>query len=414
MLKEKYKSFLVDSLARFVQIPSRSFPWGGEEGKLQELVAEMMTGLGLEVSKFEGSDIPGFLLHPMCYDRERNYRGRSLVIGKFGADGGDGLLVLAHSDTVPVDNPDDWSFDPFCGEVRDGKVMGLGSSDDKWGLAVMLTVIKALKEEEIKVPKNIIFASIVDEESGVGNGTLMLGLALKEMGVRVKEALYLDGSGMDVCIGGLGGSNLYLIPKEDILKDKIEEHYKKIRNVCKELSAERSFLFDREYYRDNSIREHNIILRKPRRGEGKGAVFKVSFYTLMGEDVEEFSRVLEERVFGVLGEDRELYDFYYRQPWFEPDLISADTRIVKCVSSAVSGVLGGLANVTTLSKQDRFVLVNHFGIPTVSFGPRSNFGLLQGGRGGAHQPDEMIEIDELWKGAQIAYRAVMDWFAEEQ
>ena len=41
-------------------------------------------------------------------------------------------------DTVQVSRPDEWTVDPFAGERRDGAVWGLGASDDKWGLAVML------------------------------------------------------------------------------------------------------------------------------------------------------------------------------------------------------------------------------------------------------------------------------------
>src|SRR5699024_5140655 len=42
---------------------------------------------------------------------------------------GPGLLLLGHTDVVPIG--DEWTFDPFGGEVRDGRIYGRGSTDMK-------------------------------------------------------------------------------------------------------------------------------------------------------------------------------------------------------------------------------------------------------------------------------------------
>ncbi len=49
-------------------------------------------------------------------------------------------------DTVDVGNMDNWDFDPFSGEVKDGFVHGRGSVDQKGGVASMVTSIRILKE----------------------------------------------------------------------------------------------------------------------------------------------------------------------------------------------------------------------------------------------------------------------------
>ena len=45
-LEGKYKAPFIADLCRFVKIPSRSFPTGGEEGALQRVVAGEMRRLG--------------------------------------------------------------------------------------------------------------------------------------------------------------------------------------------------------------------------------------------------------------------------------------------------------------------------------------------------------------------------------
>ena len=43
-----------------------------------------------------------------------------------------------HTDTVPVGNVQDWSLDPFSGEIKDGKLWGRGAADMKSGVAAFV------------------------------------------------------------------------------------------------------------------------------------------------------------------------------------------------------------------------------------------------------------------------------------
>jgi succinyl-diaminopimelate desuccinylase len=47
------------------------------------------------------------------------------------------IVLSGHFDTVPLGKKS-WSFDPFTGEVDNGKILGRGSSDMKGGLAAMI------------------------------------------------------------------------------------------------------------------------------------------------------------------------------------------------------------------------------------------------------------------------------------
>jgi putative selenium metabolism hydrolase len=70
----------------------------------------------------------------------------------------------AHVDTVDVGQPERWSFDPFGGEVRNGRVLGRGASDQKAGMASMLAAMKIICESTTDFPFTLFFVGSVLEE----------------------------------------------------------------------------------------------------------------------------------------------------------------------------------------------------------------------------------------------------------
>ncbi|MCY1152645.1 MAG: YgeY family selenium metabolism-linked hydrolase [Sphaerochaetaceae bacterium] len=71
--------------------------------------------------------------------------GLGSVIGRVG-NGPKKIAFDAHIDTVEVGNMKNWDFDPFSGEIKDGLVLGRGTSDQKGGAASMITAGRILKE----------------------------------------------------------------------------------------------------------------------------------------------------------------------------------------------------------------------------------------------------------------------------
>lgn len=60
--------------------------------------------------------------------------GRSNVVARLGGERDDDLPICftGHIDTVPLGN-EAWSYDPFGGEIHDGKMYGRGTTDMKGG-----------------------------------------------------------------------------------------------------------------------------------------------------------------------------------------------------------------------------------------------------------------------------------------
>ncbi|MCS0543636.1 ArgE/DapE family deacylase, partial [Aeromonas veronii] len=85
--------------------------------------------------------------------------------------GGKSLLLNGHIDVVPEGDITQWDMDPYSAEVKDGKLYGRGSTDMKGGNVAMLLAIQAIKESGIQLKGDVIFQSVIEEESG-GAGTL--------------------------------------------------------------------------------------------------------------------------------------------------------------------------------------------------------------------------------------------------
>lgn len=103
------------------------------------------------------------------YKRYEPAPGRVSIVARLKGNGSkEPILLLGHTDVVTVER-ENWTFDPFSGTVKDGKIFGRGASDDKGIVAGSLEILIALKEHNIPLDRDVIFLGVADEEAG---GTL--------------------------------------------------------------------------------------------------------------------------------------------------------------------------------------------------------------------------------------------------
>ena len=131
---------LVELTSSLVRAAGQNPP--GEEAATVHVMCTAATELGLDV--IETAVEPG-----------RNNLRITLEGGT-----GPGLLLLGHSDVVPVG--EGWTTDPFGGAVHNGRIYGRGASDMKGGLAAALTALAALRGVGLSGPVEL--AALVDEE----------------------------------------------------------------------------------------------------------------------------------------------------------------------------------------------------------------------------------------------------------
>lgn len=128
--------FYTSTLCDLIAIPSQS----SREEDVAAYIFDFLKAAGVDVEK----------------DRDQNV---TAVVG----DGDDVLHINGHMDTVqPVD---DWTRDPLKPTIEDGLVYGLGASDMKGGLTVMMDLARKVKPRV----RTVFSFTVCEEGSGGGD-----------------------------------------------------------------------------------------------------------------------------------------------------------------------------------------------------------------------------------------------------
>src|SRR5208282_1387113 len=67
------------------------------------------------------------------------------ILGRIGS-GKKIIMMDSHTDTVGVGDRREWAWDPYQGKVEDGYVYGLGSCDQRAGMASLVYAGKLMKQ----------------------------------------------------------------------------------------------------------------------------------------------------------------------------------------------------------------------------------------------------------------------------
>lgn len=154
-------------LSQFVQEESIQ----GKEAGIQRLVVTKLEELGLEIDVWEPS-YSELEKHPYFGATRTSFAGSPNVVGVLkGSGGGKSLILNGHIDVVPEGDLAQWKGSPFSGRIQDGRVYGRGTTDMKGGNVSLLLAIEAIKKSGIMLKGDVIFQSVIEEESG-GAGTL--------------------------------------------------------------------------------------------------------------------------------------------------------------------------------------------------------------------------------------------------
>jgi acetylornithine deacetylase/succinyl-diaminopimelate desuccinylase family protein len=139
-------SKLIETLSDLVRIQSinPAYEGGLGEAELQQYVAERFRAVDLET--FE----------------QEVFEGRSNVIGILpGRDRNRRIVFEAHGDTVGIEG---MTIEPFCAEIRNGRLFGRGACDTKGGMAAMMHAVIDLKRSGVVPHCDVWVAAVVDEE----------------------------------------------------------------------------------------------------------------------------------------------------------------------------------------------------------------------------------------------------------
>lgn len=202
---ERRRDRLTGIVRDLVRIPSENTPPTGAEGACQRYAAELLLDCGWDVEVYELDSVAGLREHAL-YLEGRDYTGRpNLGARRRGTGGGRSLLLSGHMDTVPQ-GTQNWTREPFGGEIENGRLYGRGANDMKAGIAANLFIAEALAGMGKRLRGDVIIESVVDEEFGGANGTL----AGRLKGFNAGAAVISEPTGLRVCPAQRGGRTAHL------------------------------------------------------------------------------------------------------------------------------------------------------------------------------------------------------------
>jgi acetylornithine deacetylase/succinyl-diaminopimelate desuccinylase-like protein len=145
----------VELLSQLIRIDTVNPP--GNEAPAQDVIESLLTDAGFACERLEAEP------------------GRTNLIARLpGESAGPTLCFLSHVDTVPA-NPDEWSFDPWSGDVRDGFVLGRGGQDMKDQVATEVAAAAALGRSGWRPARGELKVIVTaDEEMGAHLGARWL------------------------------------------------------------------------------------------------------------------------------------------------------------------------------------------------------------------------------------------------
>ena len=146
---EENKNEIINKTCELIKIPSVStetnnphLPFGEDCTKALNYILELGNSLGFKTKNID------------------NYCGYI----EFG-EGEDLVGIIGHLDVVPALEEDGWTTPPFSPEIRDSKLFGRGSIDDKGPVIASLYAMKAVKDS-YNISKRVRLIIGLNEEKG--------------------------------------------------------------------------------------------------------------------------------------------------------------------------------------------------------------------------------------------------------
>ena len=136
-----------------VRIPSENPP--GDMGEMASFLRGFLEERGFAVEAYEPE------------------KGRINLVARIGA-GEPTLILNGHMDVVPAGDRERWDFPPYCGELREGKILGRGATDMKGGLTSLIAAFVAVSQAVGDLPGTLVLTIVPDEETGGEYGSRWL------------------------------------------------------------------------------------------------------------------------------------------------------------------------------------------------------------------------------------------------
>lgn len=375
-LAEKYRDYTAENLSRLVKIESLS---GKEKEVNQELKNQM-----------EAAGFDDVFIDPL-----------GNVIGKIG-NGKKILAIDAHMDTVDIGNRDNWDFDPFSGEIKDGFVHGRGTVDQEGGAASFVTAGRILKELGFSRDVTVYFVGSVMEEDCDG---LCWKYIVEEDKIRPDVVISTEPTNLNIYRGHRGRMEMAVsfrgVSSHGSAPERGKNAIYMASRACLEIEKLNERLKVDDFLGKGSITVSEIV-------SGSPSLCAVADYARIhldrrltwGETKESAVAEIEEIIKGVdasvevLHYQEKAYTglSYGMEKYYPTWKIPEDHPVVETGVEAFKELFGVDPKVDKWTFSTNGVTIKGFyDIPVIGFGP--------GNEVLAHAPNEKVPIDHLVKAA---------------
>jgi len=398
-------------LAEMVRIPSIT----GDEGVIQGWAADRMREMGLAVREVAVPE-DRLLAHPTAVSVPWTWEGRPNIAGLWqGRGGGRSLILDAHVDVVPAEDPSAWSAPPFEPVLRGGRLYGRGAADMKGGWVAILWALGALREAGFEPGGDITFLSVVEEEAGGTHGTLACLLdGITADGMIITEPLWshvvvghpgvlyftveIEGRSTHAALANRGVSALYeAMPVLEALRRLDETRGREHRME----------LFER--LPGTAGRSVHLNLGRFRAGDWPStvpgrAVVEGRISWLPGEEEPEVRSAVEAAVREGASGSKWLREHPPRvgwvgwrgRPWLQDPAHPLVTLVVESASAERGEPIALAADTAGLDAR----FAGEFGIPCAVYGPHG---------GNEHGADEWVDLESVRSVARTLIRVIHRW-----
>ena len=385
----------------------------GGEAVVQRFVAEELEQMGLEpdvwqIDHAEIASMPGY--SPV----EWSYEGRPNVAAVWDSPSGGGrsLLLNGHVDVVPATPEHHWTFDPWGGEVANGRMYGRGAADMKGGVAAMVYAVRALKESGVELRGDVTLETVIEEEC-TGNGAL----AARARGYGADAAVIPEPFGRRLLEAQVGVMWARVVVRgKGAHAERASASVNAVLKACrlmeavKELEERVNEPTDRHPLFEGVEHPLNYNIGVVRGGDWASSVpeecvFEVRLSCYPGEDLEEVGSRFRAHLLEAAATDDWLSEnppevgFYaFRAEGCVVDRGEPMVQVLQERHREVTGEEPSFFSFTGTTDA-RFFNLYH-GIPTTCYGPAG---------ANLHAPDEWVDLESVREVTRVLALSVMDW-----
>jgi acetylornithine deacetylase len=389
-----------------------------EESRIQELMADRLSGLGAEIDQFE-PDAEALRNHPMM-PPWHHWKGRPITVATLRGGGeGRSLIVNGHIDVVSPGDLARWTSPPFEADVRDGRVYGRGAVDMKGGIAAAIFALEALAANGVRLAGDVIVQTVPDEET-CAMGTV----AVIERGYRADAGLVPEPTKLRLWIatrGLLHGS--VLVPGRSAHAEMNQPGWRDgggVNAIERAVPALQAFGELSADWATRESKEHPLLGRpcvQPTIIRGGAFISNVpescridinATYLPGDADPDGYGSVPRGEIIDAVRAAAERDDWLAENPpawtWatdYPPSEIDPDEEIIAVTREAAASMGIDAVGEGIDTTYDGALLTRLAGVPSPAFGP--------GDLSRAHAPNEWVGVDELVLGARAYARAISAW-----